>query len=214
VLSLSTDRYHSFDGPASRIWQHFVRHGSFAGWEQLEGVADLSAEDVDGFVAQLQSARLIDKSTSVAIQPAQRPPRRAAGRLNPSLPRRSTIAVSVVLINLATRLFGTRRVLEWIYTHTESVGLNGLPQEWIRSTRERLDSVAGFCPGDMKCLPRGLTLLWLLRRRGLDAKLRFGVQTFPFRAHVWVDLDGQPVNELPEHLHLFQPFPACEPGRI
>src|SRR5262252_3967083 len=23
VLSLSTDRYHSFDGPASRIWQHF-----------------------------------------------------------------------------------------------------------------------------------------------------------------------------------------------
>lgn len=47
------------------------------------------------------------------------------------------------------------------------------------------------------CLPRSLVLCWLLRRRGLPARLRIGVRRGPDNliAHAWVDVGGHLVGE-------------------
>ena len=49
-------------------------------------------------------------------------------------------------------------------------------------------------PGDTRCLARSLVLTRLLARRGIPSKLVIGAQPAPdFRAHAWVECDGQPV---------------------
>ena len=47
------------------------------------------------------------------------------------------------------------------------------------------------------CLSRSLVLWWLLRRQGIESKLRIGTRTTggEFEAHAWVEYDGHPLNE-------------------
>lgn len=54
------------------------------------------------------------------------------------------------------------------------------------------------------CLPRSLTLRWMLARRGIDSRLRIGVRRVQadILAHAWIELAGQPVGETPDQ------FPA------
>jgi hypothetical protein len=55
--------------------------------------------------------------------------------------------------------------------------------------------------------------LWWLRRAGVDAHLRFGVQQYPFHAHTWVEVGGVPVNDNPDALKLYRAFPLFEIAR-
>jgi hypothetical protein len=45
------------------------------------------------------------------------------------------------------------------------------------------------------CLVHSLTVADLLRRRGFDADICFGIKTPPFYAHAWVELEGAAVLE-------------------
>ncbi len=61
-------------------------------------------------------------------------------------------------------------------------------------------------PWRLKCLPRSLILLTLLRRRGLAAELKVGVNKSPeaFQAHAWLEHEGQIVLDTPEVRTSFQ----------
>lgn len=62
-------------------------------------------------------------------------------------------------------------------------------------------------PLDASCLRQSLLIWWLLRRRGLEAELRIGVNNHEkFLAHAWVELAGQPVNDHPNVAEGFPPF--------
>lgn len=54
----------------------------------------------------------------------------------------------------------------------------------------------------MSCLRRALVLQWLLRRRGIQTQLRFGVRTQgnDLQAHAWLEKDGILISE-PELVH-------------
>jgi len=67
---------------------------------------------------------------------------------------------------------------------------------------------AAFFPGRALCLERSLTLWYVLRSRGIPVELRLGVQTFPFAAHAWVSYQGNPLNDVREHVEHFQPLAA------
>jgi hypothetical protein len=59
-------------------------------------------------------------------------------------------------------------------------------------------AVAKACslyPRTVKCLQRSSVTAYLLRAHGVQARLVFGVQRFPFYAHAWVEVDGQVVND-------------------
>lgn len=47
------------------------------------------------------------------------------------------------------------------------------------------------------CLPQSLALCRVLRKQGLPAQIRIGVQVNaqPFQAHAWVELDGVPLGQ-------------------
>lgn len=45
------------------------------------------------------------------------------------------------------------------------------------------------------CLQRSAATVWLLRDRGVPAQLVIGTQHMPFKAHAWVEVEGQVVND-------------------
>jgi hypothetical protein len=49
----------------------------------------------------------------------------------------------------------------------------------------------------MRCVPRALTLRWLLGRHGIPSELKIGVlrQAGTLAAHAWVERDGQAIGE-------------------
>ena len=45
------------------------------------------------------------------------------------------------------------------------------------------------------CLQRSSALACLLKRYGVPARMVIGAQQMPFKAHAWVEVDGQAINE-------------------
>jgi len=50
-------------------------------------------------------------------------------------------------------------------------------------------------PKQALCLQRSFVTTYLLRKNGISALMVLGAQKLPFRAHAWVEVAGQPVNE-------------------
>lgn len=60
-----------------------------------------------------------------------------------------------------------------------------------------VNAAALYPPWPRACLPRSLLLLWLLRRRGVEAELRIGVRLLGDKldAHAWVVWQNTPIND-------------------
>jgi hypothetical protein len=58
------------------------------------------------------------------------------------------------------------------------------------------------------CLPRALTLLWILSRRGVQAELRIGLRnrTGRLESHAWVESGGRPLDDWTEVSSDFTPI--------
>lgn len=77
----------------------------------------------------------------------------------------------------------------------------------IRRRSNSPDVIAGTCTAVDRattyyfkrawCLQRSATAVFLLRRRGFDARLVIGAQKIPFYAHAWAEVDGRVVNDYP-----------------
>lgn len=50
-------------------------------------------------------------------------------------------------------------------------------------------------PKQALCLQRSFVTTYLLRKHGVAAQMVLGAQKLPFRAHAWVEVDGQAINE-------------------
>jgi hypothetical protein len=69
-----------------------------------------------------------------------------------------------------------------------------VPQETVPDVRWAIDTATRHLPWTPVCIQRGLAAQWMLRRRGIDARLHYGLTTDDqeaLRAHVWVDACGQ-----------------------
>ena len=77
----------------------------------------------------------------------------------------------------------------------------------IPLTAHRVAVAAAFVPLKARCLEQSITLFVLLRRLGVNAEFRLGVQPYHFRAHAWVECDGKPVNERPDIIRGFVTLP-------
>jgi hypothetical protein len=58
-----------------------------------------------------------------------------------------------------------------------------------------LDVACAFYPKRALCLQRSAVLVKMLRRRGLPAKMVIGAQKLPFKAHAWVEVEGEIIND-------------------
>lgn len=63
-----------------------------------------------------------------------------------------------------------------------------------------------FAPRQGVCLYRSFFLLQFLRARGLDARWVFGVRSWPFRAHCWLQAEDLVLDDSLDHVAAFTPI--------
>jgi hypothetical protein len=66
--------------------------------------------------------------------------------------------------------------------------------------------LAPWLPISRKCLVRSFVLLRFLQRSGLNARWVFGVRTWPFGAHCWLQLGDVVLDDAPERLAAYEPI--------
>lgn len=117
-------------------------------------------------------------------------------------------AAVLAVVTLGLRLGGlrsTKALTRWLIARRQG----GVPAErtCIPLVVHRVDLAAAFFPGRARCLERSLALYVCLRWCGAEATMRLGVQPYPFTAHAWVELDGEPVGDSRDSIALFSPLP-------
>src|SRR5215813_2092554 len=112
------------------------------------------------------------------------------------------------LIWMALRPLGFRRTRKLL-------SLFGRGKDVISSMDEarRLSYIVNTAAGNglrrANCLERSLLLWWMLRRKGVDADIRFGAsnKARAFKAHAWVEWNGVVLNDRADIASEFTPFP-------
>ena len=69
-------------------------------------------------------------------------------------------------------------------------------------------TILPWAPFQGVCLYRSFFLLAFLRRRGLDASWVFGVRTWPFEAHCWLQVGDVVLDDSFDHVRPFTPILA------
>jgi hypothetical protein len=71
-------------------------------------------------------------------------------------------------------------------------------RDTIDQVSRAVDLAALWYPKRALCLQRSFVSTYLLRRRGIPARLVLGALKLPFRAHAWVEVNERTVNERAE----------------
>ena len=113
-------------------------------------------------------------------------------------------------ISLALRLRGYRRTQDWLEMHSRHPGPRVATTQALRYAERiaELASIAGRRgPVATTCLRQALAVYWVLRRRGLQPQVRFGVDRIGATAdmHAWVELEGVPLAQPHLRHAAFQP---------
>ena len=58
-----------------------------------------------------------------------------------------------------------------------------------------LDLACAFYPKRALCLQRSSVLVTMLRKRGVSSHMIIGAQKLPFKAHAWVEVGGEIIND-------------------
>jgi hypothetical protein len=132
----------------------------------------------------------------------------AAGVTVPSL-LRCGLMIALLKGALATR--GLRWTLGWIRNCVVRVTLRPSSLESVHRVERRVALAAALYPGRALCLEQSLVLYYALRRQGIGAKYCQGIQPYPFLAHAWVEYEGGPINDFPEHVRQFGRLPEQLP---
>ena len=68
-------------------------------------------------------------------------------------------------------------------------------QDAINRVCQAVNYACIWYPKQALCLQRSFVTTYLLRKRGVQAHMVLGAQKLPFKAHAWVEVDGQAINE-------------------
>ena len=120
------------------------------------------------------------------------------------------IAMLVLPLTAAClRLLGIKRMLQLCQPELRAARIPAELDPLAYAHRcARLTDIAGnHGPFRATCLPQTLALCWLLRRRGVNAVPRIGINRPPagFGAHAWAELDNVPLGQTVE---TYQPLPS------
>lgn len=133
-------------------------------------------------------------------------------RALPARERRTLLLLAVLqpAISLALRVRGYRRTQDWLERHSRTPDpRTATPQALACAQRiAELAAIAGRRgPVATTCLRQALAVYWLLRRRGLQPQVRFGVDRIGATPdmHAWVELEGIPLAQPQLRHRAFQP---------
>jgi hypothetical protein len=183
---------------------------------EYEVVREQLETDVAATLRQLIDDRLAVRGQASNSVPAEPPP-----KPSPTLVRRprelrvpSLLRCGLLIgwFKTLLRVQGFLGTLEWIRERVVSVRATSDAEVAAVQAVEYAVAMAGaFYPGRAKCLEQSLTLYYLLRRHGIAAVYRQGVQAYPFQAHAWVEYRGEVINDVAEHIRHFARLPEQLP---
>jgi hypothetical protein len=94
-------------------------------------------------------------------------------------------------IILLTRSFGTLYHQVRTYPLSKPISFGSDAQQIVTA----FQIVSIWYPKRVRCLQRSAALTCLLRNRGVPANMVIGTQKLPFKAHAWVEVNGQVLND-------------------
>lgn len=195
-LNVPADRYLCLPGESRRVMR-----------APRSNAVTVAHPDV---AAELAGAGLIEQATPIARlgEPWAGHPTSSALPTRGELPRvRDLGEATVSLLDLFLRYRG-RSFGELVRLAQD--GATATPD--MLPSADLLDVVADFhrwcpyAPISGKCLLRSFVLLRLLQRRGYGVRWVFGVSTWPFKAHCWLQCGATVLDDTFEHLWPYQPI--------
>ena len=84
-----------------------------------------------------------------------------------------------------------------------------LPEDAVRRICSAMDMACIWYWQEALCLQRSAATTCLLRRYGVPAQLVIGAQQLPFKAHAWVEVDRQVVNDKPYMHEMYAVLDRC-----
>lgn len=190
ILDLRVERYRVLNQAASMMWCALTGESSVAG-----AIEALSA------TYQVEESRLISDLETFARQCLEGGLLTHAGGeceasyTDAQAVRHAGPSIMLALYSLVATARSVRRHgFAATYKRYERLARGESSQPGAKALRafSRAENlfVAARAPDD--CLVRSLALFRFLNRSGCRAVHVIGVQRFPFRAHAWVECDGQP----------------------
>jgi Transglutaminase-like superfamily/Coenzyme PQQ synthesis protein D (PqqD) len=201
ILDLRSGEYKILDEVATAMWRlaldgvdRQVCVDSLV--DQFEAEPVEVAVDLDRFLSDAQAAGLLTQQADLAPTPSLRPQ---------SWPE-SCLMAGAWWTLLRTKSLLSAKGFAHVYTRLGAyekprVKAGDLPVRLARA--ERAFSLAenffvmDSAPRD--CLPRSFSLYRFLLLAGIPADHVIGVWRFPFQAHAWVECEGNPLFDSPDH---------------
>jgi prolyl oligopeptidase len=86
---------------------------------------------------------------------------------------------------------------ETIYSMVKRWRTSSAPfrQDTINRVCRAVNYACIWYPKQALCLQRSFVTTYLLRKHGVAAHMVLGAQKLPFKAHAWVEVNGQAINE-------------------
>ncbi len=129
---------------------------------------------------------------------------------------RVALQQAVLLIpamHIIVRIVGFNRLHAWIERSPAGAPATGAAAESVTCCTLAVNRARRYAPYRGNCLSQSLTLLYMLRRRGVAPTLRLGVRLSAARldAHAWVEFDGRVLNDTQDVHTRFAPFSTSNP---
>lgn len=194
ILDVSADAYFCLPGGA----RAFI----------LRADRSVSIDD-PGLAAELQAAGLIDAVAVIPLsseRPAPESPRASAVRTLTAPPSAVDLYEAAICAVDVAFSYRRRSFAELVDRAARYPVRPSGPLEPLSEVVDRFHRWIPFAPVSAKCLLRSHMLLRLLRRKGHDAQWVFGVATWPFRAHCWLQVGETVLDDSLEHLAPFHPI--------
>ena len=108
-----------------------------------------------------------------------------------------TLFIRALLALFAYDVLSTFCRFETIYSMVKDWRIANSPSgpDTINRVCTALNYACIWYPKQALCLQRSFVTTYLLRKRGVSARMVLGAQKLPFKAHAWVEVDGQAINE-------------------
>ncbi len=194
LLDLSRERYYGLDEVGTRVWA-LLEEGA-----QVRAIVACLGEEYDAPRERLEAdvadilRYLLGLKVIVPV-----------GRLRP--PSSLSSALTLIGATMGLRVLGLRRSLAL----AQRLGPRPPPgesptPEFLADVVRKVGTAGTFFPGRALCLEQSVAVYLCLRRAGVPAELRIGVQPLPFAAHAWVEYRGEPVGETHDRVGKFVSF--------
>lgn len=192
VLDLQADRYHCLLDAAGDV--RLGRHGA------LQVEPDIASDLMDaGFVGPAQPAS------------RRRDPARALRELIPPPGGRpGAVLTAGVRLSAATLAFQRRSLPDLLIAGRRAPAIDpGAAERIAHDVLSAGRTALPWIPFEGECLQRAFQLRRLLRGAGVETDWVFGVRTWPFAAHCWLQLGDLVVGDRLERVRRYTPIMAA-----